>query len=312
METDNLTATEEFVLLGFYEYPELQFILFITFTLLYLTSVLGNGLNILVICLDPQLHVPMYIFLCNLSFLDIFFITMIVPKLLDIFLTGNHIISYAGCITQVFFFVALIVSEYFVLAAMAYDRYVAICIPLRYPQLMSNSVCLLLASVSWSVGISEAVLYVGLICQCQFCRSNEINHLFCDLKPLIKLSCSDTHAIETTILGLGSFIGFLPSVFTLISYIYIISTVMKINSRDARHKTFSTCSSHLTVIILFYGTVLGMYMRPKSTYAMDQDKVLAILYAAVIPMLNPLIYTLRNQEVKGALRKLKEKYIYVT
>ncbi|KAM4636981.1 olfactory receptor 5AR1-like [Discoglossus pictus] len=311
MELENLTVITEFILLGFDERPDLWFTLFIIFALMYLVAVIGNTLTISVICLDTQLHVPMYILLCNLSFLDISFTTMVVPKLLDIFLTGDHIISYAGCTTQVFFFVVLIVSEYFILAAMAYDRYVAICIPLRYSQLMSNEVCLFMASASWTLGFLEGVLYVILISYCHFCRSNKINHLFCDLKPLVKLSCSDTHAIETTIHGPSAIIGFMPSVLTLISYICIIFTIMKIHSNQGRLKAFSTCSSHLTVIILFYGTILGMYMRPKSDYATDQDKYFAILYASVIPMLNPLIYTLRNQDVTGALTKIRDKYMYI-
>ncbi|KAM8924684.1 olfactory receptor 8A1-like [Pelodytes ibericus] len=268
----------------------------------------ANLLTITVIYLDSHLHSPMYLLLCNMSVLDISFSTMILPKLLDICLTGNNIISYAGCMSQVFFFVVLIVTEYFILAAMAYDRYVAICFPLRYVHLLSPRVCLLMTSISWSVGMLNGVLYVVLISFCEFCKSNEINHLFCDLKPLMKLSCSDTNIIETTILGLGSFIAFLPSMSTLISYICIISTILKIPSQKGRSKTFSTCSSHLTIIVLFYGPVLGMYMRPKSTYSLQQDKILSVLYAALIPMINPLIYSLRNKEVQRALCKIRDKY----
>ncbi|XP_053548999.1 olfactory receptor 1019-like [Bombina bombina] len=307
MEIYNKTSVIEFVLLGFYDHPDLQFILFTIFTSLYITALLTNLLTIAVVSLAPQLHSPMYILLCNMSLLDISFTTMVIPKLLDIFVTGNHTISYSGCITQIFFFVFLIVSEYYILAVMAYDRYVAICIPLRYQQLMSNRVCLLLASLCWCVGLLEAVLYAILISQCLFCKSNQINHLFCDIKPMIKLSCSDTRLIETMIHGPSAFIGFIPSVLTLVSYAFIITTVMKIPSSKGRYKTFSTCSSHLTVIIMYYGTILCMYMRPKSAYAIDQDKFFAILYTAVIPVLNPLIYTLRNQEVKGTLFKKRGK-----
>ncbi|KAM8924687.1 olfactory receptor 5V1-like [Pelodytes ibericus] len=302
----NLTITE-FILLGFYEVPEAQFILFTTFVLIYVVTLAANLITITVIYLDSHLHSPMYLLLCNMSVLDISFSTMILPKLLDICLTGNNIISYAGCMSQLFFFVVLISTEYFILAGMAYDRYVAICFPLRYVHLLSFKVCLLMTSISWSVGMLYGVLYVVLISFCEFCNSNVINHLFCDLKPLMKLSCSDTNIIESTILGLGSFIGFLPSMFTLISYICIISTIMKIPSQKGRSKTFSTCSSHLTIIVLFYGPFFGMYMRPKSTYSMQQDKILAILYAALIPMINPLIYSLRNKEVKRALCKIREK-----
>ncbi|XP_040294177.1 olfactory receptor 5AR1-like [Bufo bufo] len=246
----------------------------------------------------------MYILLCNMSVLDMSFTSMVLPKLLDIFLTGNNVISYEGCITQVFFFVVLMVSEYFILAAMAYDRYVAICHPLHYSYFMSLQACFWILLTSWSIGVFDGILYVILISSCTFCRSNKVDHLFCDMKPLMMLSCSDTHTIEMLILGPSAIIGFVNSVMTLVSYMYIISTILKIHSKEGRHKTFSTCSSHLTVILLFYGTVLGMYMRPKSSYSMEQDKVFAILYAGVIPMLNPLIYSLKNQEAKKGLRRL--------
>ncbi|XP_056388276.1 olfactory receptor 5AR1-like [Hyla sarda] len=306
MGLHNLTATE-FVLLGFYEFPNSQLNLFVIFLVIYVATLVGNLLSTGLFCFDPQFHTPMYILLCNMSMVDISFTSMVLPKLLAIFLTGNNIISYNGCMTQVFFFVVLMVSEYFILAAMAYDRYVAICHPLRYSYFMSLTVCFWMSCTSWGIGLLEGILYAILISSCIFCRSNKIDHLFCDLKPLIKLSCSDTRTIETVILGPSALIGFVPSIMTLVSYIYIISTILKIHSKEGRHKTFSTCSSHLTVILLFYGTVLGMYMRPKSSYSMDQDKMFAILYTGVIPMLNPLIYSLKNQEVKKALSRIKKQ-----
>ncbi|XP_073537733.1 olfactory receptor 9G19-like [Phyllobates terribilis] len=308
METINLTVTE-FVLLGFHELPDCQLLFFFIFLVIYVATLLGNSLTIGLFCFDPHFHSPMYILLCNMSVLDMSFTSMVLPKLLDIFLTGNNVISYHGCIAQVFFFVVLMVSEYLILAAMAYDRYVAICHPLRYSYFMSLSFCFWLVWTSWSIGVLDGFLYAFLISSCTFCRSNEVDHLFCDMKPLMMLSCSETKTIEMVILGPSAIIGFVPSVMTLVSYIYIISTILKINSKEGRHKTFSTCSSHLTVILLFYGTVLGMYMRPKSSYSMDQDKLFAILYAGVIPMLNPLIYSLKNQEVKKALCRVKKRML---
>ncbi|XP_069611133.1 olfactory receptor 5AR1-like [Ranitomeya imitator] len=308
MDTVNFTVTE-FVLLGFHELPDFQLVFFFIFLVIYAATLVGNLLTIGLLCFDRHFHTPMYILLCNMSVLDMSFTSMVLPKLLVIFLTGNNVISYHGCIAQVFFFVLLMVSEYLILAAMAYDRYVAICHPLRYYYFMSLSFCLRLVCTSWSIGVLDGILYAFLISSCNFCKSNEVDHLFCDMKPLMMLSCSETKTIEMVIFGPSAIIGFVPSVMTLVSYIHIISTILKINSKERRHKTFSTCSSHLTVILLFYGTVLGMYMRPKSSYSMDQDKVFAILYAGVIPMLNPLIYSLKNQEVKKALCRIKKQLL---
>ncbi|XP_073408844.1 olfactory receptor 5AR1-like [Dendrobates tinctorius] len=306
MKVQNFNFTD-FVLLGFHELPDFQLVFFLIFLVIYVATLVGNSLTTGLFCFVPHFHTPMYILLCNMSVLDMSFTTMVLPKLLDIFITGKNVIAYHGCIAQVFFFVVLIVSEYFILAAMAYDRYVAICHPLHYSYFMSLQVCFWMTLTSWSIGVFEGTIYAFLISSCTFCESNEIDHLFCDIKPLIKISCSDTRTIETMILGPSAIIGFFPSVMTLVSYIYIISTILKINSKEGRHKTFSTCSSHLTVILLFYGTVIGMYIRPKSSYSMEQDKVFAILYAGVIPMLNPLIYSLKNEEVKKALCRIKKQ-----
>ncbi|XP_056388278.1 olfactory receptor 5B21-like [Hyla sarda] len=306
MEATNLTVND-FVLLGFYELPSFQLGLFLIFLVVYVATLLGNSITSGLFCFDPHFHSPMYILLCNMAMVDISFTSVVLPKLLDVFLTGNNVISYTGCIAQAFLFALIIVSEYFILAAMAYDRYVAICHPLRYSYFMSLTVCFWMSLTSWGIGLLEGILCAILMSSCIFCGSHEIDHLFCDLKPLMKLSCSDTRTIEIVILVLGCFTGFIPSLSTLVSYMYIISTILKIHSKEGRHKTFSTCSSHLTVILLFYGTMFGMYMRPKSSYSIKQDKMFAILYAGVIPMLNPLIYSLKNQEVKKALCKIGKR-----
>ncbi|XP_069837892.1 olfactory receptor 9G19-like [Dendropsophus ebraccatus] len=308
MEATNLTING-FVLLGFYEFPSFQLGLFLIFLILYVGTLVGNSVPTALFCFDPRFHSPMYILLCNLSVIDMSFSTMVLPKLLDILLTGNHVISYNGCFTQYFFYVVLIVLVFFILAAMAYDRYVAICHPLRYSYFISLQVCFWMSLTFWSLGVLNGILYVILVSSCIFCGSHEVDHLFCDFKPLIKLSCSDTHTIETITLVLATIIGVVPSIMTLVSYMYIISTILKIPSKEGRQKTFSTCSSHLTVILLFYGTMFGMYLRPKSSYSMDQDKVFAVLNTGVIPMANPLIYSLKNQEVKKALCRMMRKYI---
>ncbi|KAG9469093.1 olfactory receptor 5AR1-like [Eleutherodactylus coqui] len=306
MEVTNLTVTE-FVLLGFNELPNFKLVFFFIFLAIYVATLFGNSLTTALFCFDHHFHSPMYMLLCNMSVLDMSFTTMVLPKLLNMFLTGNNVISYRGCMAQLFFFVVLMVTEYFILATMAYDRYVAICHPLRYTYFMSLRVCFCMSLTSWSLGVLEGIPYTVLLSSSTFCKSNEVDHLFCDMKPLMLLSCSDTHTIEMLILGPSAVIGFVPSVLTLVSYIYIISAILKIHSKEGRHKTFSTCSSHLTVILLFYGTVLGMYIRPKSSYSMGQDKVFAVLYAGVIPMLNPIIYSLKNEEVKKALCKIKKQ-----
>ncbi|KAM4641963.1 olfactory receptor 1G1-like [Discoglossus pictus] len=251
----------------------------------------------------------MYFFLCNLSVLDITFISTVLPKLLDICLTGNHSITYVGCIIQMFFSVICVVSEYFLLSVMAYDRYMAICHPLRYPYLMNLSVCVQLALVSWCFGFLESFMFLGFISNFSFCQSKTLDHLFCELRPLIKLSCTRTQEIELAIQVTGTLLGFVPLTFILITYVFIISSILKIQSNEGKKKAFSTCSSHLTVVTLFFGIILGMYMKPKSGHSIEQDKVFAVFYTSCIPMLNPVIYSLRNKEVKDALRKWSWKIV---
>ncbi|XP_030050890.1 olfactory receptor 1G1-like [Microcaecilia unicolor] len=245
----------------------------------------------------------MYFFLSNLSFLDICNTSVTLSTLLHSLMTGEILISFSVCIAQLYVFCSLTSTELFLLTAMAYDRYVAICNPLRYVLIMNRRVCVLLASVSWILGFMDMVPHTFLISQFSFCEGNEINHFFCDATPLMKLSCSDLISIEIVIFIVGPFAIVIPFGLTLTSYMYIISRILKIHSANGRRKTFSTCSSHLTIVILFYGTIICVYMRPASMYSPDEDKLFSLLYTALIPMLNPIIYSLRNEDIKKSLTK---------
>ncbi|KAM9323916.1 olfactory receptor 5AR1-like [Gastrophryne carolinensis] len=301
-------GTEGFSLVGFLELTHLQSLLFVSFLSIYLLALSGNVIILMAIFTESHLHTPMYFFLSNLSILDITFTSTILPKLLHILLTGYQNITYLGCFTQMFFFVICVVSEYCLLAVMAFDRYVAICHPLHYSAIMSLQVCTILAMVPWLCGLLDSSIYLSLLTQYSFCHSNVINHLFCDLKPLLKLSCSSTQSIELAIQVSGALFGFTPLLFIIISYVFITAAILKIRSTKGKSKAFSTCSSHITVVTLFFGIILGMYMRPKSAYSIAQDKVFSVLYTSCIPALNPLIYSLRNQNVKLALNNLKHNF----
>nr|XP_033780481.1 olfactory receptor 1019-like [Geotrypetes seraphini] len=303
MEEENTTVATEFIIQGFPEFPELQIPLFLLFLLIYLIVLMGNFTIITVTCLESRLHTPMYFFLCNLSFLDISSTSVTLPKLLNIFLRKGQHISRKWCMTQMHFFLALATVEFFLLTAMAYDRYVAICHPLHYAIIINERVSVLMATGSWTVGFLIPVAHTVLISHLSYCGSNEINHFFCDLSALLRLSCSRTHAVEGMSYADGAFVAFPCFMTILISYVYIISTILRIRSTEGRRKAFSTCSSHLTVVILYYGTLMCLYMRPTSMQSLDQNKLYALLYNVLIPILNPLIYSLKNREVKAALRK---------
>ncbi|XP_029437252.1 olfactory receptor 151-like [Rhinatrema bivittatum] len=303
MEEENLTTVTEFIILGFPEFPDLQIPLFLLFLLIYLIILTGNLTIIALTCLDPRLHTPMYFFLCNLSFLDISSTSVTLPKLLDIFLRKRQHISLIGCFTQLYFFIFSEFVEFILLTVMAYDRYVAVCHPLRYAVIMTQRLCVLTVAALWLFGILYSVTYIALLLCFSYCGSNEINHFFCDLSALLKLSCTSTSTVECMVYIIGASLGLPCIISTFVSYFYIISSILRIRSTEGRHKAFSTCSSHLTVVILFYGTTLCSYMRPTSTQSLNQNKLFAVLYNALIPMFNPMIYSLRNQEVKKALRK---------
>ncbi|CAM4628203.1 unnamed protein product [Lepidochelys olivacea] len=303
MGRENDTSVTKFILLGLSSNPAEQLILFGVFTAIYLVALMGNMLILLLVSLDSRLHTPMYFFLVNLSMVDIGYTSCTVPKMLANYLSQDKSISWAGCLSQMFFFISFGGIECLLLGVMAYDRYVAICHPLQYGAFMSRRVCALLAAAAWVMGLTNSAVHSSLMSILSFCRSNILHHFFCDIPPLFQLSCSDTQTNQavTFALGgaviLGSFLG------TLVSYVYIVMAVLRIRTREGRLKAFSTCASHLTVVSLYFGTIIFTYIRPNSTYSQDQDRALPVLYGIVTPMLNPIIYSLRNKDVKGALRK---------
>ncbi|XP_009986068.1 PREDICTED: olfactory receptor 6B1-like [Tauraco erythrolophus] len=304
MKQKNSTKFREFILLGFPTILELQMLLFVIFLVAYILTILENILIILLIKMNHQLHKPMYFFLSNLSFLEAWYISVTVPKLLVSFLVESKSISFGGCMAQLYFFTSLICTECVLLSVMAYDRYVAICIPLRYPVIMNHWLCMQLATFSWLIGFFASMLKVFFISQVSFCGSNVINHFFCDISPLLNMSCADMTMAEIVDFILALLILLVPLSVTIISYMCIISTILHIHTAQGRKKAFSTCVSHLTVVIVFFSATLFMYARPKRIHPFDLNKLVSLVYTIVTPMLNPFIYCLRNQEVKGALKKI--------
>ncbi|XP_061444122.1 olfactory receptor 6Y1-like isoform X3 [Rhineura floridana] len=303
MEETNQTNVSYFILLGFSLTPDLHILLFVLFTFTYLLTLMENLIIIIVIRVNNSLHKPMYFFLCNLSFLEVWYVTIIVPKMLGDFLTPDKRISFQGCLTQLYFFVTFVCTEYILLAVMAYDRYLAICYPLRYPAIMSNTFCAQLSAGCWTCGLITSAIKLSFIGQLKYCGTDKINHYFCDISPLLNVSCTDSSMAELADFILALMVIMVPLCIVVTSYIYILSTVLKTPSAQGRKKAFSTCSSHLTVVVLFYSTTLFTYARPKAMYAYNSNKVVSVLYTVVVPLLNPLIYCLRNKEVKDALRK---------
>ncbi|NWI65776.1 O12D1 protein, partial [Todus mexicanus] len=304
----NQTEASEFILLGLTDIQGLQHFFFIFFLLLYFASLLGNGVIVIMVIFEPRLHTPMYFLLGNLSCLDIFFSTVTVPKMLTGFLSGHQPISFGGCLTQLHFFHFLGSTETVLLATMAYDRYVAICNPLRYALVMSPRACLLLAVASWSTGFVHAMMHLIMTAQLRFCGHNHVDHFFCDIKPLLNLACSSTSLNMTLLNVVTTSIVLGPFVLIVLSYLYIISFIFqKVQSQEGRWKAFSTCASHLTIVALLYVPVLFNYTPPSSGSSSKRDARVSLMYSAVTPALNPLIYTLRNQEVRSALKKMIER-----
>ncbi|XP_057580087.1 olfactory receptor 1L8-like [Hippopotamus amphibius kiboko] len=304
MERLNQTSSvSEFILLGLSSRPEDQKPLFILFLTIYLVTITGNLLIILAICSDSQLQTPMYFFLSFLSFTDICFTTTIVPKMLVNFLSKKKTISYAGCLTQMYFIYVFGYTDSCLLAVMAFDRYVAICDPFHYVTTISHQCCVLLVAFSCSLPHFHSLLHTLLLNQLTFCDANVIHHFLCDISPLIKLSCSSTFLNEIIIMTEGTVFLVTPFLFIAFSYIRILIAVLKIPSAAGKHKAFSTCGSHLTVVALFYGSIFYVYLQPVSTYTV-RDHMATIVYTVLSSMLNPFIYSLRNKDLKQGLRKL--------
>nr|XP_023418405.1 olfactory receptor 5B2-like [Cavia porcellus] len=306
---ENRTEVTEFLLLGLTDDPHLQLPLFITFFLIYTITVAGNLGMILLILLDSHLHSPMYFFLGNLSLVDFCSSSVVTPTVIAGFLTGNKVISYNACAAQMFLFVALIGVENYLLAAMAYDRYVAVCKPLHYTTTMTTKVCIGLVLGCYTCSLLNACIQIGNTFSLSFCSSNMIHHFFCDIPPVMALSCSDKHVGELILVYLVSFHIFFAISVISASYILIFITILRMHSDAGHHKALSTCASHFTAVSIFYGTTMFMYLQPTSSHSMDTDKISSVFYTIVIPMLNPMVYSLRNKEVSNAFFKVKSSFI---
>ncbi|XP_030042566.1 olfactory receptor 1509-like [Microcaecilia unicolor] len=307
MASRNETRVTQFILLGLSSNPYLQIVFFVLFLVMYLLTLTGNLLILTTIYVEPHLHTPMYFFLSHLSFLDLSFSTVTVPRALVHFLWPRYTISFNDCMAQLFFFHLIGGTECFHLILMAYDRYVAICNPLRYTTIMNTRVCLLLVFFTWVGGFIHGFWQAFPTTQLSFCGSNEVNHFFCDSHPLSLLACSRTFVSETVDMANSGTLTLGCFLVLFISYTYIISTVLKINSAEGRQKAFSTCASHLLVVSLFFGPCVFIYMRPSVTF--EADKMVSVFYAIVTPWLNPFIYTLRNEKVRKSMKKLGGKKV---
>ncbi|XP_036867651.2 olfactory receptor 10AG1-like [Manis javanica] len=301
---ENVTELIGFVLLGFADVPLLQSFLFDLFLVMYIIILVSNGIILLVTKLDPTLHTPMYFFLGNFSFLEICYVSITLPRMLMNLWTQRRTISLVACATQMCFMHMLGATECLLLAVMAYDRYVAICNPLHYPLVMNHKVCVQLVVGSWISGIPVQIGQTCQIFSLHFCGSHLINHFFCDIPPVLSLACGDTFLNEMMVYTVAVLFVMVPFLLILISYTKIISTILKLPSATSRAKAFSTCSSHLMVVALFYGSATITYLRPKTSHSAGTGKVLSLFYTIVTPMFNPMIYSLRNKDVTMALRKL--------
>ncbi|XP_026342951.4 olfactory receptor 8J3-like [Ursus arctos] len=303
MAPRNLTQVTEFILTGVSDHPDLQIPLFFVFLLIYGITMAGNLGIIILTSIDSQLQTPMYFFLRHLAIINLGDSTVIAPKMLINFLVKKKTTAYYECATQLGGFLVFIVAEVFTLAVMAYDRYVAICNPLLYMVVVSPQVCILLVSLTYLYSFSTALVVSSCIFSLSYCSSNVINHFFCDIVPLLTLSCSDTYLPETIVFISAATNLVLSLIIVLVSYFNIVLSILRMRSSEGRKKAFSTCASHMMAVMVFYGTLLFMYLQPQTNYSLDTDKIASVFYTLVIPMLNPMIYSLRNKDVKAALQR---------
>ncbi|XP_007934964.1 olfactory receptor 2K2 [Orycteropus afer afer] len=303
MKGENVTIWTSFVLEGFSRYPKLELALFVFSLVMYLITLLGNSTLILITVLDSRLHTPMYWFLGNLSFMDICYTSASIPTLLVNLLSSQKTITFSGCAVQMYLSLAMGSTECVLLAVMAYDRYVAICNPLRYPSIMNRQVCVQMASVSWVTGCLTALLETSFALQVPVC-GNVVDHFTCEILAVLKLACTSSLLLDLVMLVISVLLLPIPMLLICVSYVFILSTILRISSAEGRSKAFSTCGAHLTVVILYYGAALSMYLKPSSSNSQEIDKIISLLYGVLTPMLNPMIYSLRNKEVKDGMKKL--------
>ncbi|XP_072269975.1 olfactory receptor 5V1-like [Pyxicephalus adspersus] len=294
----------EFTLLGLTDNSKYQVILFGFFLIVYILTIVGNSLMVITVTLSSTLHTPMYFFLRNLSVVDMCYTTSTVPKLLSDFLSDIKQISFFGCVAQLYSFISFGGVECVLLAAMAVDRYVAICMPLLYSKVMNWKICMIMASTCWIIGLLNSLAHTVFTFRLPFCKSRDINHFFCDIPPLLALSCADTSINEIVVYTAGGSVIFGSFLLTIMSYVFIARAIFKIQTAAGRLKAFSTCASHLAVVILYFGTIVFTYIRPTSSYSLDRDRVVPVLYGIITPMLNPIIYSFRNKDVHGAITKV--------
>ncbi|XP_036862022.2 olfactory receptor 5AN1-like [Manis javanica] len=306
----NSTEITHFILLGFSDFPRMKALLFAVFLVIYVTTLTWNLSLIILIRMDSHLHTPMYFFLSNLSFLDICYVTSTAPKMLSDFFQEQHTITLVGCAIQYFFFSAMGLTETCLMTAMAYDRYAAICNPLLYSSVMSPTLCVGMVLGSYMAGLSGSVSQVCAILQLHFCGPNVIHHFFCDMPQLLVLSCTDTFFVQLLLAILAMIFGIISALVVMISYAYIVISIMKITTAQGRSKAFNTCASHLTAVSLFYTSAMFVYLSSSSGRSSNFDRFASFFYTVMIPMLNPLIYSLRNREIKDALKRLQKKGRY--